>query len=249
MSGQGQERKRRRVNVTSALPHKADINCRDCDVRFVPIAGCRLYPLPLSASARLFVLMERCSLPQVRDLQELSYFPKPEGRCPLFCGFLFQRSPLFGCGPDRPQRLNLRVEGALQQTLETALILSFANLIVLFHRPTPAIKPSAKRSRSTVQPPTSGLTGKGMLRLSALTRRRQRVHVRSRAMLDLNQAMICRSRLVRSPRSAEVARGFRAASHLFWVWVAPPRTSCWVNSTSRNHWYKYLFLRLRLANT
>jgi len=78
-----------------------------------------------------------------------------------------------------------------------------------------------------------------MLRLSALTRRRQRVHVRSRAMLDLNQAMICRSRLIRSPRSAEVARGFRAASHLSWIWVVPRRTSCWVNSTSRNHWYKY----------
>ncbi len=36
--------------------------------------------------------------------------------------------------------LQLRVEGAFQQTLETALILAFANPIFLFHRPTPAIK-------------------------------------------------------------------------------------------------------------
>ena len=78
---------------------------------------------------------------------------------PRFCGFLFQRSPLFGCSPERPQRLKLRVEGAFQQTLETALILAFANLIFLFHRPTPAIKPRAKRSRRTVQPTTRWIDG------------------------------------------------------------------------------------------
>jgi hypothetical protein len=32
----GQKRKWRRFQVMSALPHKADINARDCDVRFVP---------------------------------------------------------------------------------------------------------------------------------------------------------------------------------------------------------------------
>jgi hypothetical protein len=31
----------------------------------------------------------------------------------------------------------LRIEGAFKQTLETALILAFANPILLFHRPTP----------------------------------------------------------------------------------------------------------------
>jgi len=36
MSQLGQKRKRRRFSVTSALPHEADINSRDCDVRFVP---------------------------------------------------------------------------------------------------------------------------------------------------------------------------------------------------------------------
>jgi hypothetical protein len=39
MSELGQNRKCRRFDVTSALPHKADINCRDCQVRFVPIAA------------------------------------------------------------------------------------------------------------------------------------------------------------------------------------------------------------------
>ena len=32
----GSKRKWRRFQVMSALPHKADINARDCDVRFVP---------------------------------------------------------------------------------------------------------------------------------------------------------------------------------------------------------------------
>jgi len=32
----GQKRKWRRFQVMSALPHKADIDARDCDVRFVP---------------------------------------------------------------------------------------------------------------------------------------------------------------------------------------------------------------------
>jgi len=36
MSPSGQKRKWRRFQVMSALPHKADINARDCDVRFVP---------------------------------------------------------------------------------------------------------------------------------------------------------------------------------------------------------------------
>ena len=36
MSGSGQKRKCRRFQVMSALPHKADINSRDRDVRFVP---------------------------------------------------------------------------------------------------------------------------------------------------------------------------------------------------------------------
>src|SRR5882724_372256 len=35
------------------------------------------------------------------------------------------------------KRLQLRVEGAFQQTLETALILAFANPMFLFHRSTP----------------------------------------------------------------------------------------------------------------
>jgi hypothetical protein len=37
----GQKRKWRRFQVMSALPHKADINARDCDVRFVPQADVR----------------------------------------------------------------------------------------------------------------------------------------------------------------------------------------------------------------
>ena len=36
-SSLGQKRKWRRFQVMSALPHKADIDARDCDVRFVPI--------------------------------------------------------------------------------------------------------------------------------------------------------------------------------------------------------------------
>src|SRR6266700_5177122 len=36
--GVGQKRKWRRFQVMSALPHKADIDVRDCDVRFVPTA-------------------------------------------------------------------------------------------------------------------------------------------------------------------------------------------------------------------
>jgi hypothetical protein len=36
MSELGQKRKWRRFQVMSALPHKADIDARDCDVRFVP---------------------------------------------------------------------------------------------------------------------------------------------------------------------------------------------------------------------
>src|SRR5882762_8351248 len=36
MSVRGQKRKWRRFQVMSALPHKADIDARDCDVRFVP---------------------------------------------------------------------------------------------------------------------------------------------------------------------------------------------------------------------
>jgi hypothetical protein len=42
LRSQGQKRKWQRFQVMSALPHKADINARDCDVRFVPtgdIAG------------------------------------------------------------------------------------------------------------------------------------------------------------------------------------------------------------------
>jgi hypothetical protein len=57
----------------------------------------------------------------------------------MFCGLLFQRSPPFCCGLERPQRLQLRVKGAFQQTLETALILAFANLIFLVHRLTRSI--------------------------------------------------------------------------------------------------------------
>jgi hypothetical protein len=36
LHSQGQKRKWRRFQVRSALPHKAEINARDCDVRFVP---------------------------------------------------------------------------------------------------------------------------------------------------------------------------------------------------------------------
>jgi hypothetical protein len=36
MFGVGKKRKWRRFQVMSALPHKADIDARDCDVRFVP---------------------------------------------------------------------------------------------------------------------------------------------------------------------------------------------------------------------
>jgi hypothetical protein len=35
-SASGQKRKCRRFLFISALPHKADINCRHCEVRFVP---------------------------------------------------------------------------------------------------------------------------------------------------------------------------------------------------------------------
>ena len=38
MSESGQKRKCRYYQVMSALPQKADIDCRDCDVRFVPTA-------------------------------------------------------------------------------------------------------------------------------------------------------------------------------------------------------------------
>jgi hypothetical protein len=38
MSALGPKRKWRRFQVMSALPHKADIDARDCDVRFVPTA-------------------------------------------------------------------------------------------------------------------------------------------------------------------------------------------------------------------
>src|SRR6266446_5924861 len=41
MSELGQKRKCWRFSVMSALPHKADINCRDCGVRFVPSAAIR----------------------------------------------------------------------------------------------------------------------------------------------------------------------------------------------------------------
>ncbi len=37
----GQKRKWRRFQVMSALPHKADIDARDCDVRFVPSSDSR----------------------------------------------------------------------------------------------------------------------------------------------------------------------------------------------------------------
>ena len=37
MSAVGQKLKYRRFQVISALPHKADIKCRHCDVRFAPI--------------------------------------------------------------------------------------------------------------------------------------------------------------------------------------------------------------------
>ncbi len=36
MTGLGQKRKYRCFHVRSALPHKADIKCRDCNVRLVP---------------------------------------------------------------------------------------------------------------------------------------------------------------------------------------------------------------------
>ena len=36
-----QKRKCRRFQVMSALPHKADIDARDCDVRFVPLTEVR----------------------------------------------------------------------------------------------------------------------------------------------------------------------------------------------------------------
>ena len=36
-SALGQKRKWRRFQVMSALPHKADIDARHCDVRFVPL--------------------------------------------------------------------------------------------------------------------------------------------------------------------------------------------------------------------
>jgi hypothetical protein len=38
LRSQGQKRKWQRFQVMSALPHKADINARDCDVRFVPFS-------------------------------------------------------------------------------------------------------------------------------------------------------------------------------------------------------------------
>src|ERR1019366_9096622 len=40
----GLKRKCRRFHVISALPHKSDINCRDCDVRFCPTEGQKQKP-------------------------------------------------------------------------------------------------------------------------------------------------------------------------------------------------------------
>jgi hypothetical protein len=50
MSELGQKRKCWRFSVMSALPHKADINCRDCGVRFVPVCG----PIDIFHSATRF---------------------------------------------------------------------------------------------------------------------------------------------------------------------------------------------------
>jgi hypothetical protein len=45
MSEVGQKRKWRRFQVMSALPQKADIDARDCDVRFVPMADMQMQTL------------------------------------------------------------------------------------------------------------------------------------------------------------------------------------------------------------
>jgi hypothetical protein len=51
----------------------------------------------------------------------------------ISCLLLLQRSSLFGHGFQRSQRLQFGVECVFQQTLETALVLAFADLNFLFH--------------------------------------------------------------------------------------------------------------------
>src|SRR5882757_5907151 len=60
-------------------------------------------------------------------------FVNPE----FFATFFFSALRFLVAVSSDPQRLQLRVEGAFQQTLETALILAFANPMFLFHRSTP----------------------------------------------------------------------------------------------------------------
>src|SRR5882757_3789373 len=60
-------------------------------------------------------------------------FVNPE----FFATFFFSALRFLVAVSSDPQRLQLRVEGAFQQTLETALILASANPIFLFHRLTP----------------------------------------------------------------------------------------------------------------
>ncbi len=63
----------------------------------------------------------------------------------------FHRSPLFGCGIQRSQRLQLRVEGAFQQSVETTLMLAFANSILLVHLLThSAVKGLSRKTFETI---------------------------------------------------------------------------------------------------
>src|SRR5713226_4880546 len=68
MSQMGQKRKCRRFQVMSALPHKADINSRDRDVRFIPTDSC-------SAANRVVIrsLRRRARAPAGRAVLHLGF--------------------------------------------------------------------------------------------------------------------------------------------------------------------------------
>jgi hypothetical protein len=109
--------------------------------------------------------------------------------------------------------LQLRVEGAFQQTLETALILAFANPIFLFHRPTPLSRaylvgntlrddlPRREKDRTV----PLGLAKKGAVRVIALRTRVGRSVRRQSSKLGFDMqrkvgCTICDSVTVRSAR-------------------------------------------------
>ena len=71
----GQKRKCRRFQVISALPHKADIKCRHCDVRFVPITDIASLDNRLKSedeSAFELVSISPVAPPRIRAFPKLS---------------------------------------------------------------------------------------------------------------------------------------------------------------------------------